>query len=76
MAPEANTVLLQLLAALDMELKYIETSRLYQVIDCQSAETMGQSYDRDVAAIIALRKLRRSYDALRALQDAIRKNGH
>ena len=71
MAPEPNAVLLQMLAALDLELTFVASSDLFQVIDCQTAERLGGSLDPHAAAVIALRKLRRSYDVLRTLQAAL-----
>jgi hypothetical protein len=71
MAPQASAALLQLLAALDLELDAMTGSGLYRVIDRQTGESMGQSQDPQAAAVVALRKLRRSYDALRSLQAAI-----
>jgi hypothetical protein len=72
MAPQPNAALLQLLAALDLELEFVADNGLYRVIDRQTAEPIGQSHDADAAAVVALRKLRRSYDALRGLQAALR----
>jgi hypothetical protein len=71
MAPQPTTALLQLLAALDLELEFVAANGLYRVIDRQTAEPIGQSQDPDAAAVVALRKLRRSYDALRGLQAAL-----
>ena len=71
MAPQASAALLQLLAALDLELEAIAISGSYRVIDRQTGEALGQSQDPQAAAVVALRKLRRSYDALRSLQAAI-----
>jgi hypothetical protein len=72
MAPEANAELLQVLAALDLDLALVAGSGLYTVSDHQTAEVLGRSLDPQAAAVIALRKLRRSYDALRALKAALR----
>jgi len=71
MASQPNNKLLQLLAALDLELEFVASYGLYRVVDRQTAESIGQSHDPDVAAVVALRKLRRSYDALRGLQAAL-----
>ena len=43
----------------------------YRVVDHNTGDVLGQSLEPNAAAVIALRKLRRSYDALRSLQEAL-----